>query len=131
MDTSIFKAYDIRGIYPTELNEGIAVQIGQACAKLFKPGKVIIAHDVRYGSKELSKAVAESIAKVSGEKHEIILVGLATTPMFYFLVNELQASGGCMITASHNPKEYNGFKIVEEKGRMISGTTIRDTIATL
>ena len=131
MNPSIFKAYDIRGIYPTELNESVATQIGQACAKLFKPGKVIIAHDVRYGSKELSKAVVEGLTKDSGRQHEIILVGLATTPMFYFLVNDLNASGGCMITASHNPKEYNGFKVVGEKAHMISGIAIRDTIATL
>lgn len=131
MDHSIFKAYDIRGTYPTEINETGAMQIGRACAKLFKPGKVIIAHDIRHGSVELSKAVAESIASASEGQHEIVLIGLATTPMFYFFVNKLEASGGCMVTASHNPKEYNGFKIVEEKARMVSGTTIGDIIATL
>jgi phosphomannomutase len=131
MDPSVFKAYDIRGIYPTEINESGAITVGRACAKLFKPGKVVIAHDIRYGSVELSKAVAESIIQASGKQHEIVSVGLATTPMFYFLVKKLGACGGCMVTASHNPKNYNGFKIVEEKARMVSGTAIRDIIATL
>ena len=130
-DASIFKAYDIRGIYPTEINKSTATQIGRACAALFKSGKVIIAHDSRYGSVELSKTVSESIAKASNGTLEVVFVGLSTTPMFYFLVNELNASGGCMITASHNPKEYNGFKVVGEKAHMISGIAIRDTIATL
>jgi len=131
MNPSIFKAYDIRGIYPTEINEKAAMPIGQACAKLFKPGKVIIAHDIRYGSVELSKAVAESIKHASNGKHEIVFVGLSTTPMFGFLVNELGATGGCMTTASHNPKNYNGFKIVLEKAQMISGTTVLETISAL
>lgn len=131
MNPSIFKAYDIRGIYPTEINETGAVQIGRACTKLFKPGKVVIAHDVRHGSVELSKAVIESIIQTSGGQHEIIFVGLSTTPMFYFLVNELNATGGCMITASHNPKNYNGFKIVEEKAHMVSGIAVRDIIEKL
>jgi phosphomannomutase len=129
MNLSIFKAYDIRGIYPTEINKKVATEVGQACAKLFRPGKIIIAHDIRYGSVELSNAVAESIMQASNGRHEIVFVGPSTTPMFYFLVNDLGAMGGCMVTASHNPKDYNGFKIVEEKARMVSGTTIRDIIA--
>jgi phosphomannomutase len=128
MNPSIFKAYDIRGIYPTEINKKVASEVGRACSKLFRPGKVIIAHDIRYGSVELSNTIAENIMQASGGRHDIIFVGLATTPMFYFLVNKLGAMGGCMVTASHNPKNYNGFKIVEEKARMVSGTTIRDII---
>lgn len=131
MDPSIFRAYDIRGIYPTEINETGAIQIGRACAKLFKPGKIVVAHDVRHGAKELSNAIITGITQTLGKEHEIIFVGLSTTPMFYFLVNELRASGGCMVTASHNPKNYNGFKIVGEKAHMLSGDTIRDTITTL
>jgi phosphomannomutase len=130
MNPSIFKAYDIRGIYPTEINENNAIQIGRACAKLLKPGKIIIAHDVRYGSIELSKIMTKSITEASNGQHEIIFVGLSTTPMFYFLVHELNASGGCIVTASHNPKNYNGFKIVEEKARMVSGIAIHDIIKT-
>jgi phosphomannomutase len=131
MVSSIFKAYDIRGIYPTEINENNASDIGRACAKLLKPGKVIVAHDIRYGSVKLSEAFIKSFKKASGRRHKIIFVGLSTTPMFYFLINNLGASGGCMITASHNPKNYNGFKIVGEKAGMISGVAIRDVIETL
>lgn len=131
MNPSIFKANDIRGIYPTEVNEQGAEKIGQACAKMFKPGKIIVAHDIRYGSVGLSKAFTDSIKQASNGRHEIIFVGLSTTPMFYFLINELGATGGCMITASHNPKNYNGFKIAVEKAVMVSGLAIRDLIAGL
>ena len=131
MNPSIFKVVDIRGVYPTDLNESGAAKIAGACAKLFKPGKVVIAHDIRHGSLELAKVAMESIVKASGAKHEVIFVGLSTTPMFYFLVNELKASGGCMITASHNPKEYTGFKIVREQAEAVSGLTIREIISTL
>lgn len=128
MNPSIFKAYDIRGIYPTEINEAGAKQIGRACVKLFKPGKIVIAHDIRHGSEELSKIITESITQTSAGQHEIIFVGLATTPMFYFLMNELNATGGCMATASHNPKDYNGFKIAGEKAHMISGVAVLEAI---
>ncbi|HAO64693.1 TPA: hypothetical protein DCQ44_01795 [Candidatus Taylorbacteria bacterium] len=131
MNPSVFKAYDIRGTYPAEVNEAGAVQVGQACAKLFKPGKVLVAHDIRHGSVPLSKAFMEGLTAAADESFEIIFVGLSTTPMFYFLVTELGATGGCMITASHNPKNYNGFKIVEEKAHAVSGTAIRDIIASL
>jgi phosphomannomutase len=128
MDLSIFGACDIRGIYPDQINEIGAKEIGRVCAKLFNPGKIIIAHDIRHGSPELSKSFAEGLSQASGVKHEIEFVGLSTTPMFYFLVNNMEASGGCMVTASHNPKDYNGLKIVREKGQMISGTDIRDAL---
>ena len=131
MNPSIFKAYDIRGIYPTDLNESGAEQIGRACVKLFDHGTVVVAHDIRYGSQSLANALIASIQKAAGDKIKIVFVGLATTPMFYFLVNNLGARGGCMITASHNPKNYNGFKIVEEKAHFVSGTAIRDIISTL
>lgn len=131
MNQSIFKAYDVRGIYPTDINENVAIQIGTACANIFKPGKIIIAHDARHGSIELGNTFSESLKKVSGGQHEIIFVGLSTTPMFYFLVNDLGATGGCMITASHNPKEYNGFKIVGEKAQSISGVTMLSVISSL
>ena len=128
MNQSVFKAYDIRGVYPTEINEALAMQVAGACAKLFKPGKVIIAHDIRHGSVELAKAFEKSFAQASNNQHEIIFIGLSTTPMFYFLVNEYGATGGCMVTASHNPKEYNGFKIVTEKAHAVSGVQIKELI---
>lgn len=127
MDQSIFKSIDIRGIYPTQVNEEGAARIGRACSKLFVGGTIVIAHDTRHGSETLAKAVTENIV---GD-FKVIFVGLSTTPMYYFLVNELKASGGCMVTASHNPKNYNGFKIVGPGAESIAGTKIRDIIASL
>lgn len=127
MNPSIFRAIDIRGIYPTDIDEAGAAKIGLACAKLFGSGTVIIAHDIRHGSLTLAKAVAENIQGA----FNVVFVGLSTTPMYYFLVNELHAVGGCMVTASHNPKNYNGFKIVKAGAQAVSGTIIRDIIATL
>ena len=128
MNPSIFKAYDIRGIYPDQINEDGAVQIGKACLKIFGKGKIVVAHDIRHGSETMAKKVAENMNQGS---NQVIFVGLSTTPMFYFLVNKLQAVGGCMITASHNPKNYNGFKIVRSGGEAVSGIAIQEIINTL
>lgn len=130
MKQPIFRASDIRGLYPTEINEVRAVEIGRACAKLFKPGKIVVAHDTRHGSTELAQTFIDGLNQESKDQYEIIFVGLSTTPMFYFLVNELGASGGCMITASHNPKNYNGFKIVDGQMHNIGGTTIQNIVET-
>lgn len=133
-DRSIFKAYDVRGIYPDDINQGSVDIIGKACAHLFAAGEVILAHDVRYGSPEMTAVLEKSIlAEAAIIKKDISLriVGLATTPMFYFLVNNFKASGGCMITASHNPKNYNGVKIVKEKATMVPGTELLAVIDTL
>lgn len=131
MNTSIFKAYDIRGIYPTDVNPAVITVIGKVCARMFEAGRVVVAHDVRYGSSELAQIIEASIleeAKLLRKKIEVISVGSATTPMFYFLVNHFKASGGCMITASHNPKNYNGLKIVGPGASMIQGTMILELI---
>src|SRR4051812_26710576 len=110
LNKSIFKAYDIRGIYPTDVNEEAVKLVAKACVKIFKEGEIIIAHDARYGSPELcailEKALIEEAEKVQ-KKMTVRNAGLTTTPMFYFLVNHFNAIGGCMVTASHNPKEYN------------------------
>lgn len=119
INPSIFKAYDIRGRYPKEINEEAVSEIAKALAKHFKKGKVIIGYDARLSSPSLYKTVLKSL-----EIREILPAGLVTTPMFYFLVNRLKAAGGIMITASHNPKEFNGLKIVGRKAEMISGKEI-------
>lgn len=118
----IFKAYDVRGRYPQELNEGAAVKISRAAAKRLG-GKIVIAHDVRLSSPALYKEVLKSL-KTKNYKLKAISGGMMTTPMFYFLVNKLKASGGIMITASHNPPEYNGMKIVGKSAMPISGKEI-------
>lgn len=125
----IFKAYDIRGKYPKEINEKVVLAIVQKLSKLLG-GKIVVAHDARLSSPKLYRAAIKGIKyppprrgrQVSGVR--IIEAGLATTPMFYFLVNKLKASGGIMITASHNPKEYNGLKVVGKNAKPISGKEI-------
>src|SRR4051812_22497216 len=115
MNRSIFKAYDIRGIYPTDINPDTVAIVGKACVKMFDEGEIVLAHDARHGSPELMEVLEKSITAEAQAKNKHIttrVIGLSTTPMFYFVVNHFKAQGGCMVTASHNPKEYNGIKIV-------------------
>jgi len=118
----IFKSYDIRGHYPTQINEKIVSRLIFFLAKFFKNGKIVIGHDTRLSSPLIYQTVIKTFEKFPGFQLEKI--GLSTTPMFYFLVNKLKAKAGIMITASHNPKNDNGLKIVERKAQMISGKTI-------
>jgi phosphomannomutase len=133
LNTSIFKAYDIRGIYPTDINEEAVKQVALACLKILevKKGEIILAHDGRHGSLELCTAMEKyfELARQNySKKISVRNAGLTTTPMFYFLVNHFNAVGGCMITASHNPKEYNGVKVVREGAAMVSGTEVLEMI---
>jgi phosphomannomutase len=131
MNKSIFKTYDIRGVYPTEINKDVVSVIARACVHILNEGEIIVAYDVRHGSEELAKSVSKAItaeAQKSGKKTLVKFVGPASTPMFYFLVNHFKTTGGCMITASHNPKEYNGMKVVREGAVMIPGIEILDFI---
>ena len=103
MVKEIFEAYDIRGIYPDEINADIASNIvGYIVRDFIKSGKVVVGRDIRVGSWKMYKAVVRSF-KRNGIKVE--KAGIITTPMLYFLVNNINASGGVMVTASHNPKE--------------------------
>ncbi|MEK7482016.1 MAG: hypothetical protein AAB607_01570 [Patescibacteria group bacterium] len=127
----IFKAYDIRGKYPIEINEKIVYEIISSFISKIKNQrskiKVVVARDARLSSPALYRAAINSIKyhpPVGGSSIKIIKVGLATTPMLYFLVNKLKADFGIMITASHNPKEYNGLKIVGKNAVPISGNEI-------
>lgn len=125
MNRSIFKAYDVRGLYPKDINEDSMAVIGKACAHYFKEGTFVVAHDARHGSEKMARVVERAVAEEAeraGKKLDMLWVGLSTTPMFYFLVDHFKASGGCMITASHNPKEYNGVKMVKEGAETVSGT---------
>jgi phosphomannomutase len=134
MNTSIFKALDIRGIYPTEVNEEAVAAVGRALVHMFPEGEIIIGYDARHGSTELVKVLEASIKEEStkiGKKNIVIDIGLCTTPMFYFTVCDRKSVGGAMITASHNPKEYNGMKIVREMGKMVSGTDVLEAVKAL
>ncbi len=106
-----FKAYDIRGKVPAELNIDIAYKIGRAYTKLINAKKVVIGHDVRKSSDSLSQALTNGLID-SGV--EVVDIGLCGTEMIYFATPFLSADGGIMITASHNPPEYNGMKFVKK-----------------
>lgn len=121
IDSKIFKAYDIRGKYPDEINKVIVFRIVDSLVKAKNPKKIVISHDVRVSSFELYQAVIEALKNFDVK---IISAGLTTTPMLYFLVNHYNADLGIIITASHNPKEYNGLKIVGLKAIPISGKEI-------
>jgi len=108
---SAFKAYDIRGKVPGELNTELAYKIGRAYSKLISAHKVVIGHDVRKSSEEISGALAQGLMD-SGV--DVIDIGLCGTEMIYFGTPFLNADGGIMITASHNPPEYNGLKFVKK-----------------
>lgn len=127
--SSIYKAYDVRGLYPQELNPDTAQDIGEKCAKILDSGTILIARDGRHGSPELANAFMEGLQKGAGrfgKTYTIENVGLSTSPMFYFLVNHRHASGGVMVTASHNPKEYNGLKVMRPGGNgAVSGEEIQ------
>jgi len=125
INPKIFKAYDIRGIYPTEINEDSAEIIGRALVRFLinkskkrLPGKlkIVIGRDTRSSSKPLFSAFKKGILK---EGQDVIDIGLAPTPMFYFAVWSSGFDGGAEITASHNPPEYNGLKIVGKGAKML------------
>jgi phosphomannomutase len=109
MNTKIFKAYDIRGLAPGELDEDIAYRVGQAVVRYTKAKVVVVGRDMRDTSPTLLAALKKGILSQSAD---VIDVGLMTTPMFYFAVGAYDLhDAGIMVTASHNPKEYNGFKL--------------------
>ncbi|MEA2603996.1 MAG: phosphomannomutase [Acidobacteriota bacterium] len=120
----IFKAYDIRGIVPTELNEPIARQIGTAFQFVLDAedrangNAVVVSRDMREHSPGLEKALIEGI---TAGGLDVIEIGLATTPMNYFAIAHLKTAGGVQVTASHNPAEYNGLKFSRHGARPVSG----------
>jgi len=130
INPSIFKAYDIRGVYPTDLNEELAYRIAQAYVQYIQPqGKIGVGMDVRLCSPSLKKAVIEGLTD-SGV--DVLDVGLVSTDMIYFAVGYYHLAGGIQVTASHNPAEYGGLKMVREKAFPIYGNQgieqIRDAI---
>lgn len=127
----IFRANDIRGLYPQEINRATAFRVGEALANIFADGIIVIAHDARHGAKILIEGLTDGFKRGWKEQkkvYDIKIIGLATTPMFYFFVNRFKASGGVMITASHNPPEYNGFKIVKEGAAVLSPAVVKQTM---
>ena len=117
---SIFKAYDIRGIYGKDLDETLATGIGRAFVTFLKCRKVVIGHDMRPHSKPLFNALCRGITMQGAD---VINIGMVSTPMSYYANGSLGADASVMITASHNPGEWNGFKLCREQGIPISGAT--------
>lgn len=122
MDSAIFRAYDIRGKYPEEIDEAGVRRIARAlAAELFKGKRVMVGRDARLSSPKLYRAALAGLRRGGAKPVE---AGLVTTPMLYFSVNDARAEGGVMITASHNPPEYNGMKAVRRGAEPLSGKEI-------
>jgi phosphomannomutase len=118
LDPKVFKAYDVRGIYPTELDEEGAYAIGRAYVEQFQPRRIAVGRDMRVSSPALAHAVTDGAADAGCDVVELGLVG---TEMLYFAVGELELDGGIAVTASHNPKEYAGMKIVRAGALPVGG----------
>jgi phosphomannomutase len=115
-----FKAYDIRGRIPAQINADICYRIGNATAEFLDAERVVVGRDMRLTSDEFADAVAKGLTDAGVDVCDI---GLCGTEMVYFATAHLGASGGIMVTASHNPADYNGLKIVREEARPISADT--------
>src|SRR5690625_2455756 len=118
MTLTCFKAYDIRGKLGEELDEDIAYRLGRAYARCLKPKTVVVGGDMRLTSDALKPAVARGIQH---EGPDVIDIGLCGKEEIYFAMTHLQTDGGIVVTASHNPIDYNGMKMVREGSRPISG----------
>lgn len=115
-----FKAYDIRGRVPEELNEEIAYRVGYAFVEHFQAKTVVVGRDMRLTGPAFFDAVAKGVTDAGAD---VLDIGMCGTEHVYFATSHLQADGGIMITASHNPAEYNGLKIVKKESRPVSGDT--------
>lgn len=116
----IFKAYDIRGLFPSEIDEDVAERIGKAVAQFLKVPLILVGRDMRLSGKSLNAALIKGII---GMGVDVMDIGLCSTPMCYFACAHLKAPASVMVTASHNPPQYNGFKLTREGAIPISGDT--------
>jgi phosphomannomutase len=124
-----FKAYDIRGRLGDELNADIAYRVGRAFAEVMKASRVVIGRDVRPSSEELSGALARKASSMPGSR--CWTSGLSGTEETYFAVTHLGADGGICVTASHNPMDYNGMKMVKAGSAPIGAADGMDAIKAL
>ncbi len=120
MNKDIFKAYDIRGVYPTEINEEAVVDIARAYVAYIKPKTVVVGRDVRTSGQSLLEAARKALIEAGVD---VVDIGTITTEMLFFEVANYGFDGGIAVTASHNPAEYNGLKMVKEEARPISMDT--------
>src|SRR4051812_6090158 len=118
LDPAAFKAYDVRGIYPTELDEAGAYAIGRAYVEQFGPRRIAGRRDMRLSAPTMARPAIEGAAAAGAE---VIDIGLVGTEMLYFTVGDLDLDGGIAVTASHNPKQYTGMKIVRTGALPVGG----------
>jgi phosphomannomutase len=118
LDPSVFKAYDVRGIYPTQLDEEGAYAIGRGYVEQFEPKRMAVGRDMRLSGPQMQAAAMQGAADAGAE---VLDLGLIGTEMLYFAVGELGLDGGITVTASHNPKEYTGMKIVRRGALPVGG----------
>ncbi len=125
INEAIFKSYDVRGIYLQELNEEISEIIGVAIAKLSNGGKVVVGRDMRLSSPQLSKALIKGLIESGTQVDDI---GQVSIDAVYFAVGKFGYDAGIMVTASHNPPEYNGFKIIKKGVEWIRGRDLKELL---
>src|SRR3954471_18875639 len=118
LDPKVFKAYDVRGIYPDDLDEDGAYAIGRAYVEQFEPRRMAVGRDMRLSSPQMAAAAIRGAADAGAE---VVDLGLVGTEMVYFAVGSLELDGGIQVTASHNPKEYTGMKIVRRGALPVGG----------
>jgi phosphomannomutase len=118
LDPKVFKAYDVRGVYPDELDEEGARAIGRAYVEQFEPRRLAVGRDMRLSSPSMAAALVEGAADAGAD---VLDLGLVGTEMVYFAVGELGLDGGVVVTASHNPKQYTGMKIVRRGALPVGG----------
>jgi phosphomannomutase len=115
---TVFKAYDVRGLYPEELDEEGAYAVGRAYVEQFSPARIAVGRDMRLSAPSMAAAVREGAADAGAD---VLDVGMVGTEMLYFAVGDLGLDGGIMVTASHNPKQYTGMKIVRRGALPVGG----------
>jgi phosphomannomutase len=118
LDPKVFKAYDVRGVHPSELDEEGAYAIGRAYVEHFEPRRIAVGRDMRVAAPSMARATIEGAADGGCE---VLDIGMVGTEMLYFAVGELGLDGGICVTASHNPKEYTGMKIVRRGALPVGG----------
>jgi phosphomannomutase len=118
LDPKVFKAYDVRGIYPGELDEAGAEAIGRAYVEQFEPRRIAVGRDMRLSAPTMQEALMRGAAAAGAD---VLDLGLVGTEMVYFAVGSLGLEGGVMVTASHNPKEYTGMKLVRRGALPVGG----------
>lgn len=128
IEITCFKAYDIRGKVPSQLNSDVAYRVGRAFVDFLGAKKVVVGHDVRLTSGSLSNALIDGLTDAGAD---VIDIGVGGTEEVYFATFHLEADGGICVTASHNPMDYNGMKLVSADSRPVSGDTGLHTIREL